>query len=604
MDTITSPATLQAQEFRLADVSIYPAGEKQTLVHTRETGAACFLHNTYVDLLKGCRTFQSLDAHLAAFCQDRQVDERARQGLRSKLEHLARDGYLVSRDQVLALFQQADESPAPPQITTLGIPTCNRVQALQRGLTCYIEHSQRFGRTLNVAVMDDSPAPDTREAYRVALRTLQARYGVTIAYAGLDEKRAFARALSTAGGIPEEVISWACIGSREYGVGTFGANRNALLLHTIGECIFSSDDDVLCRVATIPEAHTHLAVSGQANLQMQFYPDRQSALDATRPVDLDIFTLHEQWLGAHPCRGKASYVREGQIDIEQAEPELLRRLMRQSGRVLVTVHGIAGDISCQSADILLFSEPLICAEETYRAAHASREIAQGARQVTLTWDSLSLTGMCIGGLDNRELLPPFSPVGRCEDACFGQTLAKCFAHASVAYLPWMLLHAPLETRRFTDPLFHLSLENFLIGCIGLFQPHPLIHMPPTELLGQLGQFFEHIGQLSASSFEALVRHVHWQCLGTRTDTLETWLRHYGQRCAASWKRDAEAYCAQARRSMLAPVNGYLPAGLETVQRATRQFARVLTWWPSMVETARRLRTQDCRLAQPVAESRP
>lgn len=598
--TSTSPATLQAQEFRLADISIYPAGEKQALVHARETGAACFLHTTYVDLLKGCRTFQSLDAHLAAFCQSRQLDERVRQGLCHKLAHLARDGYLVSRDQVRALFQRADESPTTPQITTLGIPTCNRVHALQRGLTCSIEHSQRCGRTLDVAVLDDSPALDTREAYRAVLRALQARYGVNIAYAGLDEKRAFARALSAAGGIPEEVISWACIGSREYDVGTFGANRNALLLHTTGECIFSSDDDVLCRVATIPEAQTHLAVSGQANLQIQFYPDRQSALDATRPVDLDIFALHEQWLGEHPCQGKAPYVRNGQIDVERAEPELLRRLVRTSGKVLVTVHGIAGDISCQSADILLFSEPLICAEETYRTAHASREITQCARQITLTWDSLSLTGMCIGGLDNRELLPPFSPVGRCEDACFGHLLAKCFAHASIVYLPWMLLHAPLETRQFTEPLFHLSIENFLIGCVGLFEPHPLIQMTPGELLGQLGQFLEHVGQLSASSLEAFARHIHRQCLGTRVDTLETWLHRYGERCAASWKRDAEAYCVQARRSMLAPVSDYLPAGFEAVQRATRQFAQVLLWWPSMVETARHLRAQGCRLAQPVA----
>ncbi|HEY1354370.1 MAG TPA: hypothetical protein VGF67_32575 [Ktedonobacteraceae bacterium] len=597
MDTVTCPTTPPSPEFRLADIAIYPAGAKQMLVHARENDAACILHTTYVELLKGCRDFQSLDAHLAAFCQGRTVTEHVRQGLRHKLSGLARAGYLVSREQVQALFQQGDEPPA--QITTLGVPTCNRVETLQRGLTGYIEHCQRFGRALDIVVMDDSPTPTTRETSRQMLRTLRRRYGVNIAYAGLDEKRAFARALGEVGDIPQEVIFWACVGNREYGTSTSGANRNALLLHSVGECIFSSDDDMICRVAPVPQSRTAFAVSPQANLQTWFYADRQSALDATQPAEQDIFALHEQWLGHHPCRGQALAGSPDQLDSALTDPVLLHRLAKQPGRILVTIHGIVGDISCQSADILLFSEQLTCAEQAYCQAYAQREIAQGARQITLTQDAFALTGMGIGGLDNRELLPPFGPFGRCDDIIFGHTLATCFANASVVYLPWLLLHAPPETRRFSGPLFDIPFDMFLIGCLRRFQQQFLTTPSPLAGLCQLSQFLEHIAQLPLPAFEAFVRQIYWQGQGSMVSLLEKRLHEHTDRCAPSWRRDAEAYCAQARQHMLEPVRYRLPDGPETVQRATRQFALVLKWWPRIVESARRLRAEGRRLAHPV-----
>ena len=94
------------------------------------------------------------------------------------------------------------------------------------------------------------------------LRSLKQRYGVRIAYAGLEEKTAFAKKLSEVGDIPlEEIVSWACLGDDQYGQRTYGANRNTLLLHTVGECILTSDDDVICQVAVSPGFKQGLALS-------------------------------------------------------------------------------------------------------------------------------------------------------------------------------------------------------------------------------------------------------------------------------------------------------------------------------------------------------
>lgn len=597
--TVSSAETFREQEYRLADIAVYPVGEKQALVHTKDTDAACFLHRTYIDLLRQCHEFKTLDKHLATFFQERQVDdERIRQGLRYKLQHLAQEGYLISREQIRALFQRTNESSTPTRITSLCIATCDRVEALQRGLISYLEHCQHFGRTLDFVVTDDSQSLSTRETYRQMLRTLKERYSVNIAYAGIEEKTTFVKKLSKAGSIPEEIVAWACVPSKEYGVGTLGANRNAFLLHTAGECIFNSDDDITCRVAASPGYKEGLTLRSQANLQWRSYPDRQSALDATRPMEQDFFTLHEHWLGQDPKVAGAPYQRDGLIEYEQADPDFLRRLATRPGKILVTAHGMVGDNCCQTKDTLLFSKQLISSEEAYLSAQTSREVAQGANQVTLTRDSYSLIGMCIGGLDNRELLPPFGPVGRGDDTLFGCIL-KCFPDAYTVYLPWVLLHSPLEARSYSEPIFTISIDRLLIRCIDLFNLALPGKYVTTERLSQLSQFLEHIGRLPAPSFEMFTRHSWWQLQGTILSLLDKQTREQEKSCSVSWKRDAEAYYAQAQQSMLLPVKHRVPGGPEMAQRAILQFAQILKWWPTMVETARHLRADGCRLAQPV-----
>ena len=48
-----------------------------------------------------------------------------------------------------------------------------------------------------------------------------------------------------------------------------------------------------------------------------------------------------------------------------------------------------------------------------------------------------------------------------------------------------------------------------------------------------------------------------------------------------------------------PAEQFLCGGLEIIQRSLVQFAQILKWWPAMVETARRLRADGYRLAQPI-----
>src|SRR5207237_1400967 len=129
-----------------------------------------------------------------------------------ELHKLAQNGYLISHSDVLAGLERPIERKPSNRITCIGFPTSERVEALQRGLPSYIENCQHFGRTCDFVVVDDSARPETREVYRQMLRALQSRYGVSIAYAGLEEKMAFAKKLSEVGKLPLNSVSFTWVG--------------------------------------------------------------------------------------------------------------------------------------------------------------------------------------------------------------------------------------------------------------------------------------------------------------------------------------------------------------------------------------------------------
>lgn len=490
----------------------------------------------------------------------------------------------------------------PSRITSVGIPTCNRVEALQNSMLSYLENCRRFGRSPDFVVVDDSPSLATREACQRMLRSLKEHYGTGMSYAGLEEKMAFVHKLSKMGKIPEEVVFWACIGDSAYKANTHGANRNTLLLHTIGEYVFSSDDDVICRVAMSPEYQEGLALSSQKNpSQYWFYPDRETALESVPPVAQDILALHEQWLGRDPKEAGAPYMQAGNISLAKAEPRFLLRLTTQAGKIALTAHGVVGDVSHRASDLLFFNpaesfKRLVSSEQTYHSVRTSREIAQVANRLTLTAKPYPLIGMCVGGLDNRELLPPFPPIGRDEDTAFGILLNRCFPDTYAVSLPWVLLHAPPEARSYEEPGFDLPFDSWLPRCIALFH----LEQPgmPADHLSKLGQFLETIGSLPISAFEEMAHQVIWETEKESLSLLEQRL-HQDEGPCVSWKRDAEAYYARARESMALPIKQRLQGGAEIAQRSIIQFARILQWWPTMVETARVLRADGYRLAQPL-----
>lgn len=593
------PHSAATAEYRVADLAVFYAGAELSLVHSRDSGAAAFYRSGTVELLTSLRDFRTLDGHLRDYLAGR--PGASADAVRRELVQLSRAGFLVSRDEILAGV--AAEPDGPP-IGTVGFPTCGRPELLRRAVTSYAENCTRHGRRPSFAVVDDSPE-SAAERCRSMLAELGDQLGIEIRYAGPAEKADFALELAEAGGLPADVARYALLGERRPGVPTVGANRNSLLLHAVGERLFSADDDTVCRLAAAPEQDRRvLLTEAGGQLDTWFFGDRDSAFNflryAENHAEPDLLGLHEEFLGRAPAAVLATA--GGLADFTDAPPALLRRLHSRPGRILVTGNGTVGDCGWDNPNFALFAQGpsfarLTRSAEHFREARASRELAQAVRQPVITGSPDPRLAMCIG-LDNTELLAPFPPDGRAEEVAFGAILACCFSDGYGAHLPWLAQHDPVGKRRFSDePPFLISFGSWLPACIGRFDPGPVTD--PAGRLRGLGDYLAGLGRWPAEQFDEFVRAILWESMSALVAALTERLDG-ADPVPDFWAADARRFIAAARRQALAPVAGLYPEGSRSgLQHSLVHFGELLCWWPRLVAAASELRSAGRRLARPV-----
>jgi hypothetical protein len=587
-----SPSYAATEQYRAADLEVFPAGADLALVYSRDTGAAAFYRPEIVELLAGLREFRTVEQHL-----------RDRPGmpadvLRRELIGLCRAGFLVPRHRPLA--PGPENEPALP-ISTVGFPTRDRVDVLRRAIAGYAENCARHGRQPTFAVLDDSPAAATRARYRAMLTEVGERHRIEISYAGVPEKERFVAELAEAGTLPIEVAGYACLGERSRDVPTIGANRNCLLLHGVGERILSADDDTVCRLASPPDRDDRVLLRSAENpLDTWYFADRTAAFGALRYVEQDLLGRHEEYLGRSPAAALAG----AEVDWELAEPALLRRLRSRAGRILVTSNGTVGDCGWDNPNFHLFAEGASFARLTrsaadYGRARSSRELAQAVTRPTITAHPDPRFAMCLG-LDNTGLLAPFPPTGRAEEVAFGAVLARCHRDGYGAHLPWLVQHDPVGERQFADrSMFTIGFGSWLPACVGRFDP--AARTDPAGRLRGLGGYLIDLGRLPAAEFDEYVRFTVWESMSTLVGRLTERLDG-AEPVPDFWAADARRFIGTARRQALAPVTGLYTevGGRDELQRSLVRFGEVLSWWPRLVTAARELRAAGVRLARPVA----
>ena len=589
------------EQYRLTDLEVFPAGGNVALVHARDGSAARFVRGHIVDLMAQCDEFRTLEDHLRLYGRRRNIGAAGMRALRGELRKLAQSGLLDSRSVALQTVEGPDASSSSPGVSAIGFPTRDRVETLQRSVTSYLDNGRRFGRTDDLVVMDDSLDVAVREAYRRMLGVLKSAYGGRVYYAGLEEKTAYARRLADEGGLPPDVTRFACVGDDRYGVTTVGANRNAILLHMVGDVFLSADDDTVCRSGRPPDRREGVAISSQGFPEdVRFFPNREAAARSVCDVDHDVVASHEGWLGGSLKLLPSSEVRDSETSLEDAEPGLLRRLRARACRVALTVNGTVGDCAWDNPHFYLFRQGaafgrLVHSEEEYRVARSSREVVQAVSRPTLTETAYPLLAMCIG-LDNRRLLPPFAPVGKGEEVVFGATLTKCFDDAFAVRVPWCVTHAPPQQRSLSSRHMFSVGPNLALYCIQAFDPG--LTRSSDEKLLRLGNHLQDVGRMTQGAFEEFIRWHKWDAMSARISALEDRLQADPP---PYFQQDAEAVISAMRRSALDPIEELyeLEGGRETLQGLLVRFGQLLIHWPRMVETARSLRTQGVRLARQI-----
>jgi FkbH-like protein len=624
--------------YRTGDIELVPIRENSVLVYSRTSRCSQILSADVAELVSECRQFKTLDDHAEHICQARNLQDDSIEAIKSQLTRLVEAGFLISQEQLLfsgtsrggfanipRFEANISGEPAPKDapatdcsIASVGILTCNRLEGLKRSLTSYIENSKQYGRTNDFVVMDDSASPETRESYRRLLRELAAEYGVEIFYAGLEEKTRFAKALIEKGGLPAEVVNFALFDVESTGY-SYGANRNAMQLHSAGDAIFTADDDTLCRLVPSPELSEGLTFSaGYSAADIWVFPNRQTALQSVSFVEDDNLALHELMLGKTAGAIAATFGHTGTPDVNRADTALVRRLQAGGGRVLVTFNGLIGDCAWGAPfgywvapfGYLLLTgssrERLVGSESDYRAATTSRDILRVVSRPTISDETFCMNTFV--GLDNRILLPPSMPVRRGQDLIFATTLGQCFPDACFGHLPWALLHEPVEARKFWPGEIFRTASGFdtaklIVECVKSCSFGPG-QTDGKQRLRALGTHLTELGSQPQADFEEFVRLQVWRTSRSFISLAEEQLQLYGE-SPAFWANDVKKYLdilcqSLTRDDYFVPLD--LLAGRSTrearelAQRLVLKFGQLLYWWPDMVEVAKKLRSQGQRVA--------
>lgn len=598
--------------YRVADLEVVELPNKDALVYSRSRGVSKVLKAEMVRILSQCGEFKSLQDHADNFGKDKGLFGEVKAGL----AELAEAGFLISKDDVFAKYNYGAKQETVPLIASVGMVSCNRIDGAKRALSSYIENSKVYGKCNDFVLLDDSAKPATRDGYCQMLEAVKRKYGVEVYYGGIEEKQAFAKVLIEAGNLPAEVVNFALFDVDKTGASP-GANRNALTLHSVGDMIFSADDDTVCRLVASPEIREGLVFSSSADpSDYWMFRDRQNTLDGVKFTDKDLLGSHEELLG----RNLGAIVDKMSADFEKIDNDFLRRLEKGNGKVLVTFNGLVGDCGWGAPfgfwgapmGYLLLAEKshrrLVESESSYRMALTSREILRCVNRRTITDDSFGMTTFV--GLDNRDLLPPFLPVRRGQDLIFTKMVWECFSEGVFGHLPWALLHEPVEVRKFWPGEIFRTASGFdtaklMIECVKSCEFGRGGNA--SEKLRILGRHLCELGNLPAGEFEEFIRLQTWRSSQGFIGLAEERLQSCGD-APKFWANDVRKYLDLLCKS-LTTEEYFVPLDLlqgrnindarQLAQSLVYKFGQLVLWWPEIVTTAKDLRSKGVRLARRV-----
>jgi hypothetical protein len=597
VDPSRPPDPNPAFRYRCSDVVVFAFGDGRDLVYSKANRESVMLPSASARLLTQCRQYRTLAQH-AAESGNEEADET--------LSDLVNRGLLICESDLETALLSATDSGG--EITTIGFVTCDRTAALERAVVSHMEHTARFNRQTGFAVIDDSKDPSVAQANRAMLKRVSGERKIQIDYAGLEDRAIFAEALSRESGVPLEVVRFGLYGHPHLPT-TIGAARNALLLHTAGELMLNPDDDVICELGRNPESQPGLALSSvQDPTEFWFYPDRETTLRSVERVDTDYLAVHERLLG--PIAGSLQRYRNDGLQLDRMSTSFERRLRQRGGRVAVTSSGYFGD-SGVGATAYLFLEAnshgrLIRSEEDYRCYVQSRQVLRSSPRATINDGSFCMSGSM--GIDNREIVPPFFPVGRNSDGILGVTLRLCFPDAYIGFVPVPVHHAPESPRRQTferiwERHSTVTLSHIVVRLLQLFKADP----GPDSLLYRLGLHMKSFGRLSFEDFSELLRLTSWRSFAQQQLHVERSLADRDS-CPEFFAKYVRKYLETLRAAL--PKEDYIAPqelrkrydaaqSIRATQELVALFGELLCHWEPIVLAARRLRTQGVRLGHPI-----
>ncbi|MBS2031939.1 MAG: hypothetical protein JST54_28840 [Deltaproteobacteria bacterium] len=420
------------------------------------------------------------------------------------LQHLTARGHLLTGPELRERL--APLTGTAGTITSMCLPTANRPETLKRALASYLGHFQKHGRKLRVVVGDDSTDPAAVAANAAVIEAARKDFGGQVEHLSRADRPALVEKHAGGDAAKREALEFLLLDADGLGQ-TYGASRNALLLATRGELVFFADDDTLAELhsARGRSAGVGMLFPGEEPQPLSRWPDRDAAKRSVEAVDADLLALHEKLLGRPPAAAVADALGAEAL-VSGLVPEIGAALASGWGQIAVTLNGLVGDSGSSMPTILSMLEAR--GEEAARIfgnGGLAQTVSQSREVVKLGAElRLGANGPCMAtffGFDNRGPLVPFFPHFRREEIPFKELLVRTRGAATLAYLPYALLHAPPGNAPRVLP--SVAMSDVFIAALVEVAPAPW-GADPAAMLRALGARLAAVGEQPAAAFRRQV----------------------------------------------------------------------------------------------------
>ncbi|HEY1257578.1 MAG TPA: hypothetical protein VGF01_22645 [Terracidiphilus sp.] len=577
-----------------SDRQIRYCGETRALLSARKvllrnplSSRTTIIERGIATALSACTTFASAEEQSLRLAAALGIDQSAgTQVLKSVMDA----GLFISIPESKKLFFRFASSATPRRIECIAIPTRNRPEMLRRCLGELQENLAEFGRNPQVVVLDDSDSEPLQRANAEVMDAHARKWGTKLLHIGEEKRSHITAQLARKTGISSESVTFALKRNPEYSV-SMGAAQNVLLLATIGRCTLFLDDDVRCRLASIPGSCDDVALR-ESDIESWFFKDA-SEIEQCSFVREDLLGLHERLMNLSPSDKTKDFVAAHETDSNT----VFRRIESGEARVAAAQMGIVGDSGVDSPLTSYISgretwTRLSGSEGLYQAAIRNRLIMRGAKNFIVTHNNHTQTH-CLA-LDNRDGLPPFLPIQRGQDGLFGLLIFKCVPNSLFGLIPRAILHSPEQAREFAPGAAVASIEHFLLSEAMMALVSTCGAITGTTTGQRVASLGRSLAELRCASEEEIQDRLHSAIERLMLQLLQVVQARLDQANDAYWRTDLE----QIRDAALARLNSrndlpisdlgnapgkpYSGNGLREIVLA---FAELLQYWPTLVEAS-------------------
>jgi hypothetical protein len=595
LSMLTPTILCQEELVRRAPFRVIHSLSEDAVVHIPHTGANVRLPKHALQLLASLDTFLTVAEHTSYCAQSAPTDVLHHMSPTHYADRLMtllmERGCLISKSAFLSTLDKSALSPVNA-ISRLIIPTAHRPQFVKRVFSSIISSVLPTHRSTDIVVADGSGSSHEYPT-RTLLRTLSKTAPLSILYIGQQERETYVSHLTRLG-IDPAPLTFSVLGMPST-LPAYGANRNSLLLASLGRVVFSCDDDVELRGLE------------QADSSTAIYSDHDgSVVDVLDPPashfqSLDVLSHHERYLGLPMS---ALFVNGG-CSSDCISDDALLGSLRGSLFVRLTINGVYGDSGMHSGDGILLSDN---ADTRHRLAHdnsfyryimSKATIHRAARQVTIGHYGRSFMSTAFG-LDCRTVIPPpFLPVGRGEDTVFGYFFHTDSTRRVMANLPFAIVHK-LGMPRVYTPTWITSVATVRLcdvvkGIISYVCADKSKEMDMNTTLASVGGYMQSIATCGAHRFRSALTHLLSREAAKHIHAMHVVLDQTRSTYCSAWREDLYKR-AQLLTSRAREASYYVPVDLRSVtnsvdeavllcQTLLLKYGQLLDRWSAITEAA-------------------